>query len=48
MRHPSTDVERRLRGADVRWSRNWDESFDQLLLDWITSTLGKPVARRAR
>jgi GT2 family glycosyltransferase len=33
------DVERRLRGADVRWSRDWDESFDDPLLDRIAAFL---------
>ena len=33
------DVERRLRGADVRWSRDWDESFDDALLDRLAGFL---------
>jgi glycosyltransferase involved in cell wall biosynthesis len=33
------DVERRVRGAEVRWSRSWDESFDDRLLDWVAAAL---------
>ncbi len=29
------DVERRARGSRVRWSRDWDESFDDALLDRV-------------
>ena len=35
----SEDVERRVRGAAVRWSRDWDESFDDRLLDRLSSFL---------
>jgi glycosyltransferase involved in cell wall biosynthesis len=40
------DTDRRLRGADVRWSRDWEESFDEQLLGWIATALGHPVAER--
>jgi hypothetical protein len=33
------DVDRRQRGADVRWSRDWDASFDDGLLDRVTGFL---------
>ncbi len=31
------DFERRARGSEVRWSRDWDRSFDDALLDRIES-----------
>jgi len=40
------DTERRLRGGSVRWSKDWDESFDGHLLDWVVTALGQPVAER--
>jgi hypothetical protein len=40
------DTERRLRGSGVRWSRDWDESFDRELLDWVATALGQRVAER--
>jgi hypothetical protein len=33
------DVERRLRGSVVRWSRDWDESFDDALIDRVRAFL---------
>jgi glycosyltransferase involved in cell wall biosynthesis len=33
------DFERRARGAAVRWSRDWNDSFDEQLLDRIVSFL---------
>jgi glycosyltransferase involved in cell wall biosynthesis len=33
------DVAERVRGGDVRWSRDWNESFDDELLDRVTSFL---------
>jgi glycosyltransferase involved in cell wall biosynthesis len=33
------DVERRVRGSAVRWSRDWDESFSDALLDRVTGFL---------
>ncbi len=38
------DAERRLRGADVRWSRDWDQSFDRSLLEWVESALKSRLA----
>jgi glycosyltransferase involved in cell wall biosynthesis len=38
------DIDRRLRGTHVHWSRTWDESFDDQTLDWIASALARPVA----
>jgi hypothetical protein len=35
-----TDVERRCRGAGVRWSRDWSHSFDEGLLAWVEGALG--------
>ncbi len=34
------DLEARARGAQVAWSRDWSESFDAPLLDWIAAPLG--------
>ena len=34
------DAERRARGSDVRWSRDWDESFPDELVDRVTALLG--------
>jgi WsaF, C-terminal domain/WsaF, N-terminal domain/Glycosyl transferase family 2 len=34
------DVERRVRGSAVDWSRDWDESFDDALLARISGLLG--------
>ncbi len=34
------DVERRVRGSDVRWSREWSRSFDDRLLARIEDRLG--------
>ncbi|MEK6326333.1 MAG: glycosyltransferase [Actinomycetota bacterium] len=33
------DFGRRARGSDVRWSRDWDESFDDKLMERVTSFL---------
>ena len=33
------DVERRVQGSAVRWSRRWDRSFDDDLLRWVTAAL---------
>jgi WsaF, C-terminal domain len=33
------DVERRVRGSAVRWSRDWDQSFDDELMDRVESFL---------
>jgi hypothetical protein len=33
------DVDRRLAGTAVNWSRDWDQSFDEGLLDRISSYL---------
>jgi hypothetical protein len=35
----STDHERRAEGANVRWSRSWDESFDPALIERLQSQL---------
>jgi glycosyltransferase involved in cell wall biosynthesis len=35
-----TDHQRRVRGSAVRWSRDWDQSFDSELLDWVAARLG--------
>ena len=40
------DVERRVRGADVRWSLDWDSSFDDRLLDRVTRSFGHEGRRR--
>jgi hypothetical protein len=36
------DVDRRLAGAEVRWSRSWDESFGAERLDRVVELLGRP------
>jgi hypothetical protein len=36
----AADYERRTRGGDVRWSRNWDQSFGEDLLGRVESFLG--------
>jgi hypothetical protein len=33
------DVERRVRGSDVRWSRDWDRSFDDEVMARIEAFL---------
>ena len=33
----SGDFERRVRGSDVRWSRSWDDSFDDELMERVAS-----------
>jgi hypothetical protein len=33
------DAERRTRGAHVRWSRDWDRSFDTSLLNRVAAFL---------
>jgi hypothetical protein len=33
------DFERRVRGSDVRWSRDWDRSFDDGLMDRVEELL---------
>jgi hypothetical protein len=33
------DPERRIRGADVRWSRSWSESFDDEVMSRVESFL---------
>jgi hypothetical protein len=35
----AADVERRVRGSAVAWSRDWDASFDDALLDRLTALL---------
>ncbi len=35
----SDDFGRRARGSDVRWSRNWDDSFDEKLMERVASFL---------
>lgn len=35
----AADVQRRVAGADVRWSRSWDESFGPALLERVTALL---------
>jgi WsaF, C-terminal domain/WsaF, N-terminal domain len=34
------DIEQRIRGSDLRWSRDWDRSFDDELLARVISFLG--------
>ncbi len=34
------EVERRVAGSAVHWSRDWDASFDQPLLSWVRRALG--------
>jgi hypothetical protein len=36
------DVEGRVRGSEVRWSRDWDQSFDDELMAEIESLLTAP------
>jgi hypothetical protein len=36
----AADAERRARGSRVAWSRDWDESFDDALLDRVIAFLG--------
>jgi glycosyltransferase involved in cell wall biosynthesis len=36
----AADVERRLRGSEVRWSRSWDESFEPELMAELVAVLG--------
>jgi hypothetical protein len=33
------DFGRRVRGSDVRWSRDWDDSFDDELMEQVASFL---------
>jgi glycosyltransferase involved in cell wall biosynthesis len=33
------DFEARVAGADVRWSRDWDQSLDSRLMEWIVQSL---------
>jgi hypothetical protein len=33
------DVERRVRGSDVAWARDWDAAFDPTLLDRVIALL---------
>jgi hypothetical protein len=33
------DAERRVSGADVRWSRSWSESFDDRLMERVDRLL---------
>jgi hypothetical protein len=40
-----TDFDRRLRGADVRWSRDWQESFDDELIARVRASLEGAPAR---
>ena len=35
----SDDVEARVRGSRVRWSRDWDRSFDDALIDRVRALL---------
>ncbi len=35
------EFERRARGADVRWSRDWNDSFDDAVVDRIASVAGE-------
>jgi hypothetical protein len=36
------DVERRITGAAVHWSRSWDETFPPELLDRVVELLRRP------
>jgi hypothetical protein len=40
------NFDRRAAGAHVDWSRDWDVSFGDPLLDRIAAALGQPVAER--
>jgi glycosyltransferase involved in cell wall biosynthesis len=40
------DIERRRRGANVSWSRDWDQSFGEPILKWVVSALRQPRAQR--
>jgi glycosyltransferase involved in cell wall biosynthesis len=42
------DLQRRLRGSDVRWSRTWDRSFDDALLRWLTTALDEDRSTSVR
>ena len=33
------DFDRRARGSSVKWSRDWDRSFDEALLERVTAFL---------
>jgi hypothetical protein len=35
------DYERRAAGADVRWPRSWEESFDERVLAFVDGALGR-------
>ena len=35
----ASDIEQRLRGSDVRWSRSWGEAFDDELLEHVLAAL---------
>jgi hypothetical protein len=34
------EVERRVRGGDVRWSRDWNDSFDDAVMERVEALLG--------
>ena len=40
------DYERRVRGSAVRWSRDWDQTFDESLLAWVAGQLGMAASRQ--
>ncbi len=37
----ASNLDGRLRGTEVAWSRSWGQSFDEPLIDWITAVLGR-------
>ena len=40
------DVARRVDGSRVAWSRDWDESFGDALMERVTALLGPPQPTR--
>jgi glycosyltransferase involved in cell wall biosynthesis len=49
LRNAAADVEdyaRRVRGSDVSWSRDWDRSFDQRLIERAAAALGQAIRER--
>jgi hypothetical protein len=42
-----SEYERRVRGAGVRWSRDWDQTFGHRLLSRTAAALGQPIRERA-
>ena len=44
----AADATRRVSGSDVRWARNWDQSFDDALLERLAPLLSAGADRAPR